>query len=171
MRYFVCCNTYQRFSYLERMATSLQDRLRQQKFASPYQEVTLNVLVCADHLQRRIEEVCGRHGVTSAQYNVLRILRGVHPDGHPRCEIIGRMIQAAPDVTRLIDRLERSGLVERTRSAEDKRLSVTVITKTGLQLLKRMQPKIDAHEKEMATHLSEAEAKTLSMLCEKIYTE
>jgi DNA-binding MarR family transcriptional regulator len=81
------------------------------------------------------------------------------------------MIQAAPDVTRLIDRLERAGLVERTRSAEDKRLSVTVITKTGLQLLKRMQPKIDAHEKEMAMYLSEAEAKTLSTLCEKIYTD
>jgi DNA-binding MarR family transcriptional regulator len=153
------------------MVTSLHDRLRQQTFSSPFQEATLNILVCADYLQRRIEEVCNDHEITSAQYNVLRILRGVHPDGHPRCEIIGRMIQAAPDVTRLIDRLERAGLVERTRSAEDKRLSVTVITKTGLQLLKRMQPKIDAHEKEMAMYLSEAEAKTLSTLCEKIYTD
>lgn len=153
------------------MVSSLHDRLRQQTFASPYQEVTLNVLVCADYLQRRIEEVCARHGVTSAQYNVLRILRGVHPDGHPRCEIIGRMIQAAPDVTRLIDRLERAGLVERTRSEADRRLSLSVISKTGLQLLKRMQPEIDALDSEMASTLTQAEAKTLSTLCEKIYTD
>lgn len=159
------------FSLSWDMASSLHDRLRQQKFASPYQEVTLNVLVCADYLQRRIEEVCSRHGITSAQYNVLRILRGVHPDGHPRCEIIGRMIQAAPDVTRLIDRLERGGLVERSRSDADRRLSLSIISKTGLQLLERMQPEIDALDNEMATYLSESEAKTLSGLCEKIYTD
>lgn len=153
------------------MPTSLKDRLQQQHFASVYQEATLNLLVCADHLQRGIEEICERFGITSAQYNVLRILRGVHPDGHPRCEIIRRMIQVAPDVTRLIDRLEKAGYAQRSRSAEDRRLSLTIITPAGLKLLERMQPDVDGLDTAIRDRLSESEARTLSKLCEKIYTD
>lgn len=153
------------------MARSLRDRLQQQDFASPFQEATLNVLVCADFLQRRIETVCEQHGITSAQYNVLRILRGVHPNGHARCDIISRMIQAAPDVTRLIDRLVKSGLAKRTRSKDDGRLSVTVITSKGLALLTAMQHEVDALDIELTKRMSQADAKTLSALCEKVYGE
>jgi DNA-binding MarR family transcriptional regulator len=151
------------------MAQGLHDRLQQQTFTSEYQEATLNILVCADYLQRRIEEVCERHGITSAQYNVLRILRGVYPGGHPRCDIIARMIQTAPDVTRLIDRLHKAGYAERTRSEQDGRLSVTVITKPGLKLLAAMQPEIDRFDDEVRQRLTQAEASLLSALCEKIY--
>jgi DNA-binding MarR family transcriptional regulator len=153
------------------MPTSLQDRLQQQTFASVYQEATLNLLVCADHLQRAIEEVCERFGITSAQYNVLRILRGVHPEGHPRCEIIRRMIQVAPDVTRLIDRLEKAGFAKRARSTEDRRLSLTLITTSGLRLLEKMQPEIESLDVTIRSRLSESDARTLSKLCEKIYTD
>src|SRR5689334_18026073 len=99
-------------------------------------EAMLNLFVAVDHLRGKVGDVCGRFGITNGQYNVLRILRGAHPDGHPRCEIAKRMIEKAPDVTRLVDRLEAMGFVERARSKDDRRLSIARITPKGLQLLK-----------------------------------
>src|SRR3954447_10460904 len=104
----------------------------------------LNLFVAVDHLRGKAIEVCSRFGITHGQYNVLRILRGAHPDGHPRCEIAKRMIEKAPDVTRLVDRLEAMSLVERVRSDGDRRLSIARITPKGLQLLKDMDPEMKA---------------------------
>lgn len=151
------------------MGERLKERIKQQTFQSPFQMATLNIIVAADFLNRKMEAFCEEHGITGAQYNVLRILRGVHPGGHPRREIIARMLQVAPDVTRLIDRLEKAGLVRRGKGKEDARLSLTFITPQGLTLLKRMQKDVDAFEAEMSTCMSEKDAVTLSRLCEKIY--
>jgi DNA-binding MarR family transcriptional regulator len=115
-----------------------------------------------------MEELTEPHGITSAQYNVLRILRGVHPEGHPRREIIRRMIQVAPDVTRLIDRLEKQDLVHRGRSSDDKRLSLTFITDKGLALLSDMQPTLDLMNKRLWANISEDEALALAKLCDKL---
>lgn len=150
------------------MGDGLKQRLQQRSFSSPYQEALLSVLVCADFLTRQMEEACLLHGITGAQYNVLRILRGVHPEGHSRVEIISRMIHAAPDVTRLIDRLVRSGYARRGRSKQDGRLSLTYITQQGLDLVTAMQPHIDELEIELRRHLDENEATTLTQMCEKI---
>src|SRR5438874_9294707 len=106
------------------MGKELQRRLVQQRFESPFAEAVLNVLVAASHARDQFDRTYGEHGVSHGQYNVLRILRGVHPEGYPRCEIARRMIERAPDLTRLIDRLERRGLVERARSEEERRDSI-----------------------------------------------
>ena len=150
------------------MGDGVKQRLKQRSFSSPYQEALLSVLVCADFLTRQWEDACLVHGITGAQYNVLRILRGTHPEGHSRAEIISRMIHAAPDVTRLIDRLVKSGYVRRGRSKHDGRLSLTYITQKGLDLITAMQPHIDVLETEIKKHLNEKEAGTLTQLCEKI---
>ncbi|MBC8124402.1 MAG: MarR family transcriptional regulator [Candidatus Kapabacteria bacterium] len=150
------------------MGEQLKQRLKQDKFTSGYQEAILSVLVCADRLNRSMDATCEVHGITSAQYNVLRILRGVHPDGHPRCEIITRMIHAAPDVTRLIDRLEKLGLVERAKSVHDGRLSLTYITTKGLSLLETLRPEIDSIELRLSADLSAQDASTLTELCERV---
>jgi DNA-binding MarR family transcriptional regulator len=150
------------------MGERLKERLKQRSFSSAYQEAMLGVLVTADRLSRVMEETCERHGITAAQYNVLRILRGVYPGGHPRCEIITRMISAAPDVTRLIDRLEKMGLAERRKSEDDRRLSLTVITAKGLHVLEAMQPEVEAVNERIAATLSLAEAKKLAELCDKL---
>lgn len=126
------------------------------------------MMVCSDVLLRRMEELTEPHGITSAQYNVLRILRGVHPGGHPRREIIQRMIQVAPDVTRLIDRLEKNGLVRRDKSTEDKRLSMTFITEKGLALLEGIQPQLDEVNRKLWENLSDDEAFALAKLCDKL---
>jgi DNA-binding MarR family transcriptional regulator len=147
---------------------AIRERLQQRSFTSPQQEAMLSVMVCSDVLLRLMEELTEPHGITSAQYNVLRILRGVHPEGHPRREIIRRMIQVAPDVPRLIDRLEKQDLVQRGRSSDDKRLSLTFITDKGLALLSDMQPTLDLMNKRLWANISEDEALALAKLCDKL---
>src|SRR5215204_1880034 len=95
-------------------------------------------------MSQRMNDVCREHGVTHDQYNILRILRGVHPTGHPRCEIAKRLISRAPDVTRLLDRLVRQGLVERGWAPDNRRHSIATITPVGLALLEKIDPQIDA---------------------------
>jgi DNA-binding MarR family transcriptional regulator len=135
------------------------------------QEALLNLLVTADYLREQMDRACAEHAITPAQYNVLRILRGVHPEGHPRCEIARRMIERAPDVTRLVDRLEKRGLVERDRSAADRRLSLTRITPAGIDLLARLAPRLAALESHLAERLSLRDRRELSRICEGIYGE
>lgn len=150
------------------MAPTVLQRLKQRSFESPYQEAILSLLVAADQVNRVLESCCEQYGITAAQYNVLRILRGIHPEGHPRSEIIARMIHVAPDVTRLIDRLERLELATRGKSTSDGRLSLTFITPTGLALLDRMQHDIEFIDREIAKHLTIAEAQQLAALAEKV---
>ena len=129
------------------MGEILKKRLKQSKFENLDQEVTLNLLVAAYFLRSRHDVVMTKFGLTLPQYNVLRILKGVYPAGHPRCEIIDRMIEPAPDVTRIIDRLIKEKLVERFTSPADKRLSMTRITEKGIKLLDKANPEVQALSK------------------------
>jgi DNA-binding MarR family transcriptional regulator len=147
----------------------LKRRLRQSRFESVHHEALLNLMVAAGHVRAVLDRVCAEHGITQPQYNVLRILRGAHPEGYPRCEVSPRMVVRAPDVTRLIDRLEAQGFVERARSGADRRLSITRITKKGLQLLDDMAPAIvDIHE-QVSRRISAKDARELSRICELVY--
>ena len=151
------------------MGEKLKQWLKQTKFESLDHEVGLNLFVTAYFLRSKHEEVMNKHGVTMPQYNVLRILKGVYPNGHPRCDIISRMIEPAPDVTRIIDRLIKDKLVERFNSTEDKRLSMTRITEKGIKLLDKAHPEVQALENCISSTLTNTEKKTLSDLLEKIY--
>jgi DNA-binding MarR family transcriptional regulator len=153
------------------MGDALRQRIQQERFASADEEALLNVLVTADHLRSRMERLCGSFGVSASQYNVLRILRGIHPEGHSRCEIVRRMLERAPDVTRLIDRLVRRGLVERRRSAHDRRLSISRITPSGLALLDRMAPAVEQVGQDFAARVSPQDCVELSRICESIYAD
>jgi DNA-binding MarR family transcriptional regulator len=154
------------------MGEVLKRRIRQEAgFASPSQEAMLNLMVAADHLRSLLDRVCEEFGITHGQYNVLRILSGVHPEGHPRCEIAARMLEKAPDVTRLVDRLEAQGLVERARSEADRRLSITRITGKGLALLEEMRPALEGVDRYFAERVSRRDARELSRICEGLYGE
>ena len=147
---------------------SVRSRIKQQRFQSVAHEALLGVQVAAAYWEQRVGELFARHGVTLDQYNVLRILRGAHPGGHPRYEITDRLIRRAPDVTRLLDRLERQGLVERARSTEDRRLSITRITPAGLAVLDAIEPGRLEIQNEVAARLSEAELGELARLTNAI---
>ncbi|MDX9856675.1 MAG: MarR family transcriptional regulator [candidate division Zixibacteria bacterium] len=151
------------------MGKILKQRIKQKRFESAAQEVILNALVTADYLVQKLNDVCEQHGISHSQYNVLRILRGVHPHGYPRYEIADRMLERSPDVTRLLDRLTRMKLVVRGRSADDSRLSIATITVKGLDLLERMAPAVQSLHRHVEQRLTAAERREFSKLCEKLY--
>lgn len=152
------------------MGDLLRRRLRQNRFESPSHEALLGLLVVSAEMRGHFERVCLDHGISNGQYNVLRILRG-HPAGYPRCEITARLVERAPDVTRLIDRLERQGLVERSRGESDRRHSITRITRKGLELLERMQPAIASLHRGLERRLGARDARELARLCELLMEE
>ena len=153
------------------MGEALKNRIKQERFENPVQEAILNLLVAAGHVREKIERLCLDYEITHQQYNVLRILKGTHPEGYPRCEIAARMIEKAPDVTRLIDRLEQQGLVERARSEEDRRMSITRISNRGIKLIERMQPRMEEVHAYFAERVSIRDRRELSRICEGLYGE
>ena len=109
------------------------------------EQVYVNLMLTADHLSRRLEPVLKAAGISSTQYNVLRILRGA-TEGLSCGEIGDRMITRDPDITRLLNRLEKRGLVSRFRDSKDRRLVLTRITDQGVKLLARLDgPVLEAH--------------------------
>ena len=147
----------------------IRERIQQRRaFQSPASEAVVSLAVAADHLDQVTEGICQRHGITADQYNVLRILRGVHPGGHPRCEIARRMIHRSPDVTRMLDRLVRQGVVSRSRNPEDRRESIATITRAGLTLLERVDPDLERAHAALTAALSAAELRRLCRLCDAL---
>jgi len=153
------------------MGEILKKRLKQQKFSSVEQEGLLNLFIASNYLHSKLEIVCNNFNITLAQFNVLRILKGAHPEGYPRGEIIRRMVEPSPDVTRLIDRLIREGLVERFYSDNDRRLSLARITKKGIALLTRINPEVDKFLLEYSSVLTKSEKEILTNLLEKLYAK
>ena len=126
------------------------------------------LLQTADSLGQEAEQLLKAAGLTGAQYNVLRILRGAEPEGLA-CRAIGdRMISHDPDMTRLLDRMEKRRLITRERQTDDRRVIKTRITPQGLSLLKTLdQPIHDLHERQFR-HISAARLKVLSDLLEAV---
>ena len=139
----------------------IRDRVKQD-FRNQSEAAFVGLLVAAEYAQQRLDEACSAHGITHVQYNVLRILRGAHPEGHPRFEIAGRLITRAPDVTRLLDRLERQGLVERGWAKENRRHSIARITKKGLDLLRQLDPQVAQVRTDVLGRLSDDQLRQLS---------
>ena len=120
-----------------RRASALErEQLPSNLVPGPEQEGATALLRTADLVRREIERSLEPVGVTAQQYNVLRILRGARPGSLPTLEIAERMIERAPGITRLLDRLEARALVKRERSREDRRSVLCSITPAGLDLLR-----------------------------------
>lgn len=118
------------------VSSQLQAEIQQTKpFPSVYEEVILSILRTADLIRTAISEVLAPAGITMQQYNVLRILRGAGDAGLPTLAIGNRMIESAPGITRLLDRLEAKGWILRERSKIDRRVVHARISPGGLQLL------------------------------------
>ena len=147
---------------------SIEDRLRLSGTGSPGQHAAWYLATAASYLNQQWTTLCARHGITVDQYNALRVLRGVHPEGHPRYEIAARLISQPTSVTRLLDRLERQRLVERVRSSEDKRLSITRITKEGIQLLEELDPEMLSLEESFMNRLTAEQQLELVALCDRL---
>lgn len=148
------------------MPSRLQRDLRQSKpFRSTAQEAALGLLRTADCVRRRIEEVFEGTGITMQQYNVLRILRGAGETGVPTLDIADRMIERAPGITRLLDRLEAKQLVRRERCAADRRQVLCWLTPKGSELLEKLEePVTKADATVMAGLDKKAQAELIALL-------
>ena len=146
---------------------SLRFKLSSSSF-SLEKRVFVSLLQTADTLGQEAEQLLKAAGLTGAQYNVLRILRGAEPSGLA-CRAIGeRMISHDPDMTRLLDRMEKRGLITRERQCDDRRVVKTRITAQGLSLLKTFdQPVYDLHKRQFR-HMSATRLKILYDLLEEV---
>jgi len=150
---------------------ALQAELKQRiPFISREQEAYLSLLRTADALQRRVESWLKEFGLTGTQYNALRILRGAGPEGLPCREIGERMITHDPDITRLLNRLEDRGFVERSRARHDRRVIYGKITAAGLKLLREIDGPIAKYGREILRHVGQEQLKQLIDLLELVRT-
>jgi DNA-binding MarR family transcriptional regulator len=140
----------------------LREEIKQTRpFKCLEQEALLNIERTAAVLGHAFAEKLKAYRLTPTQYNALRILRGAGEAGLCRGEVRDRLIAQVPDVTRLLDRLETTGLIERKRDANDRRLVKTRITPAGLRVLAQLdEPIAEIHERQLG-HMSRADLKRL----------
>lgn len=136
-------------------------------FSSAREETLLNLLRTADRLSHAMQRTIRPWGVTATQYNVLRILRGAGPDGLTCSEIGSRMLTSDPDITRLMRRLKALKLIRQRRDRRDRRIVRTIITETGLRLLKEMEPSVNRAPDALLGHMSGEEIARLTRLLER----
>jgi DNA-binding MarR family transcriptional regulator len=149
---------------------TVREAIRQQRpLRSERQEAFLALILAAEEVRARFStHFAGDEGLTLQQYNVLRILRGAGPSGLPTLDIGERMIERTPGVTRLVDRLIAKKLVQRERSAEDRRQVWCSLTARGRQLLARYDDEVDALEEEAFGCLESKELRQLIELANKV---
>jgi DNA-binding MarR family transcriptional regulator len=159
-------DNYRYNDYYFFMVDSVEMKTRARRGTASRQEAFINILRTADALESRLAATLKDSGLSPTQYNVLRILRGAQPEGLACREIGERMITRDPDITRLIDRLERVGFVSRSRELKDRRVVIVKITSTGLRVLKALDSVISAFHDEVLGHMSEKELSELTSLLE-----
>jgi DNA-binding MarR family transcriptional regulator len=126
------------------------------------------ILKTADTLGQQAEQLLKASGLSATQYNVLRILRGAEPQGLP-CSAVGeRMISHDPDMTRLLDRMEKRGLITRARQTDDRRVVKTRISSAGLAALKTLDAPVREMHQRQFQHMSAARLKTLSNILREL---
>ena len=150
---------------------TLAELTQQTRFASPAQEAILNVFATGSWVAGEMSGTLADHGVTQAQYNVLRILRGSHPERRTCSEIGTRLLDRTPDVTRLLERLQCRGLVARQRAEHDRRVVEVEITEAGLELLAALDGPVSATIDRVTRHLSDDQLAALSGLLETLRTD
>ena len=150
------------------MGKKLQQEIKQTKpFQSLEEEALLNISRTADGLHRALQQVIKPYGLTATQYNALRILRGAGPSGL-RCSEVGeRLVNHDPDITRLMDRLERQKLVRRRRDQTDRRVVYALITELGLKNLAELDPVIQKTAKSLLRNLKREQLEQLIDLLEE----
>ena len=154
---------------MPRSPSRLQQELRQSRpFRSDAHEASLGLLRTADMLRGRMSALTEQEAITLQQYNVLRILRGAGQEGLPTLAIAERMIERAPGITRLMDRLEARRLVVRERCPTDRRQVTCRITGSGHALLERLDGPVAATDVWFTSVLSRREIGQLVTLLDRL---
>ena len=147
---------------------AVRKHVKQPRVVSPAEQAAVGVLIAADHLQQTFAEICERHGITTDQYRVLRILSDAPAPGFARGEVAARCMHRSPDMTRMLDRLVRQRLARRRLDPDDRRCSVATLTKAGVALLNRVDPEIAAAARRLTKSLNGAQLQQLTHLTETL---
>ena len=146
-----------------------QRDIRQSKpFRSTAHEATIALVRTADDVHRHADEFLAPHGLTATQYNVLRILRGAGPEGIATLDVADRLVQRAPGITRLLDRLEAKGLVRRERCPGDRRQVLCYTTPRSARLLESLDQGIGEFDERAMRALTNSEQRTLIRFLDRI---
>jgi DNA-binding MarR family transcriptional regulator len=148
------------------MAALKHEIAQERPFSSIEEEALLNLMRTSDCLHRTFQRRTRDWGITSTQYNVLRILRGSQPQGLTCSSIGDRMITAEPDITRLLARMKTLKLIKQQRDKNDRRVVWTQISAAGLELLGKMDPEITRAPKELLGHMDRKDVAELTRLLE-----
>lgn len=144
----------------------IEEEIKQSKFRNVHHKLVINLLYTAAWLEDQNKNFFKEFGITNQQFNILRILRGQHPDKISGAEIKSRMIDKNSDVSRLLDRLIAKNLVIKSQCPNDKRAADVVITDQGLKILKKIDGKMDQTDVSIL-NLTNEEATQLSDLLDK----
>jgi DNA-binding MarR family transcriptional regulator len=151
------------------VAKGIQAEIQQTKpFPGLEDEAMVSLHRTADQLQGRFSDMLKPYGLSPTQFNALRILRGAGEAGRACSEIAERMVNRDPDITRLLDRLERRGLAARSREGRDRRVIITRITPAGLELLRGLDRPIEEFNRKQLGHLSDPQLRALVKLLEVV---
>lgn len=151
---------------------TIAEEIRQTRpWSSPAEEAFVSIMRTAAIIRRALSQAVDPLGISPAQYNVLRILRGAGPEGLPTLAVRDRLVEEAPGITRLIDKLERARCVRRDRTGRDRRTVRVMITPAGLDLLTRADEGVRAMLDRFSKSLpNEAEHQQLSALLARTRT-
>jgi len=137
-------------------------------FKSLEEEAILSIARTAALIEHGGAEAFKPYGLTTTQYNVLRILRGAGEEGLCRNEVGERLVTKVPDVTRLLDRMEAAGLIVRERGAQDRRFVATRITEKALKLLEKIDRELPAMHARQLGHVSQKRLRELISILEEV---
>ena len=145
----------------------LEKEISQTEWKNEYQKLIINLIYTHNYLLSRMSPVFKRFGITRQQFNVLRILRGQHPQPATINLIRERMLDKMSDASRIVDRLLKKQLIDKTKNSNDRRAADIVISKKGLDLLKRMDPEADKFN-DLVSALATSEAKNANEYLDKL---
>lgn len=145
---------------------TLEKAIQSRGFNTQKQKALVNIMYTAYEVKTRLSQALKEYGITTEQYNVLRILKGQYPNQICVKEIAERMIERSSNVPRILDRLEAKNLVQRTQSGIDKRETVILLSQAGIDMLETVHPVLLAVQDEI-TDLDESEMEQLNLILDR----
>ncbi len=149
----------------------IEEAIQQKKFVNPHHKMTLNILYTAGQILSRNTRILRPFNISQQQFNILRILRGMHPEPATVKLLTERMLDQMSNASRLVEKLKQKGLVKRTTCENDRRRVDISITEAGLQLLAEASEKLESDMEYMNANLTPEEALQLSDLLDKARTK
>ena len=147
--------------------TTIEEAIKQKKFNSESHKLMVNILYTSSWVERTHQRFFKLHGITTQQYNVLRILRGQYPNAASVGIVLDRMIDKSSNITRLVDKLTAKKYVTRTENPENRRMQQLLITQKGLSFLLTLDPLVDS-QFNISEKISDEEAKILNDILDRL---